>query len=146
MYTDKDITDENNVAIKVAMFEGDKMITTGPLSKAEIEILVVHGSFYKKVQDNWTEEEFDKHIVQGRDEQRLVLRTVQLTNGEVELGQIRYKEGSCRKKFSMAARFCKSEKIIGRVREAIMEPVEVKDRRNERMRFLSDLLLLFDLG
>ena len=49
MYTDKDITDENNVAIKVAMFEGDKMITTGPLSKAEIEILVVHGSFYKKV-------------------------------------------------------------------------------------------------
>jgi len=131
LYTDKDITDENNAAIKVAMFEGDKMITTGPLSKAEIEILVVHGSFYKKVQDNWTEEEFDKHIVQGRDEQRFVLRTVQLTNGEVELGQIRFKEGSCRKKFSMAARVCKSEKIIGRVREAIMEPVEVKDRRNE---------------
>ncbi|RLN29298.1 protein SAR DEFICIENT 1-like isoform X2 [Panicum miliaceum] len=131
LYTDKDITDENNVAIKVAMFEGDKMITTGPLSKAEIEILVVHGSFYKKVQDNWTEEEFDKHIVQGRDEQRLVLRTVRLTNGEVELSQIRFKEGSCRKRFSMAARFCKSEKFPGRVREAIMEPVEVKDRRNE---------------
>ncbi|RCV18866.1 hypothetical protein SETIT_3G337700v2 [Setaria italica] len=131
IYTDKDITDENKVVIKVEVFEGDKMITTGPLSKAKIEILVLHGSFYKKFHDNWTEEEFDKHTVQGRDGQMLVLGTVQLTNGEVELSQIHFKEGSCRKKFSMAARFCKTEKIAGRVREAIMEPVEVKDRRNE---------------
>lgn len=121
------------MAIKVALFEGDKKITTGPLSNAEIEILVLRGSFHKKFQDNWTGEEFDKHIVQGRDEQRLVLGTVRLKNGEVELSQIRFKEGSCRKKFSMAARFCKSKKIAGRVQEAIMDPVEVKDRRNERM-------------
>ncbi|KAF8776561.1 hypothetical protein HU200_003279 [Digitaria exilis] len=112
IYTDKDITDENNAAIKVALFEGDKKITAGPLSNAEIEILVLCGSFYKKSQDNWTEEEFDKHIVQGRDEQRLVLGTVRLTNGEVELSQIRFKEGSCRKKISMAARFCKSKQIL----------------------------------
>lgn len=116
------------------MFEGDKKITAGPLSNAEIEILVLCGSFYKKSQDNWTEEEFDKHIVQGRDEQRLVLGTVRLTNGEVELSQIRFKEGSCRKKISMAARFCKSKQVAGRVQEAIMDPVKVKDRRNERMR------------
>nr|CAB3462299.1 unnamed protein product [Digitaria exilis] len=131
IYTDKDITDENNAAIKVALFEGDKKITAGPLSNAEIEILVLCGSFYKKSQDNWTEEEFDKHIVQGRDEQRLVLGTVRLTNGEVELSQIRFKEGSCRKKISMAARFCKSKQVAGRVQEAIMDPVKVKDRRNE---------------
>nr|CAB3466141.1 unnamed protein product [Digitaria exilis] len=131
IYTDKDITDENNAAIKVALFEGDKKITAGPLSNAEIEILALRGSFYKKSQDNWTEEEFDKHIVQGRDEQRLVLGTVRLTNGEVELSQIRFKEGSCRKKISMAARFCKSKKVAGRVQEAIMDPVKVKDRRNE---------------
>ncbi|KAJ1265757.1 hypothetical protein BS78_08G099900 [Paspalum vaginatum] len=131
IYTDKDIMDENNVAIKVAVFEGDRIITTGPFSKEKIEILAIHGSFYKKFQDNWTEEDFDKHIVQGRDGQRLVLGNVWLTNGEVELSQIRFKEGSCRRKFSMAARFCRSKTIVGRVQEAIMEPVEVKDRRNE---------------
>jgi hypothetical protein len=133
IYTDKDITDENNVSIKVAVFEGDKRITTGPLSKAEIEILVLYGGFYKKFHDSWTEEEFDKHTVQGRDGQMLVLGTVQLINGEGDLSQIRFKEGSCRKKFSMAARFCSSEKISGRVCEAVMEPIEVKDRRNECM-------------
>ncbi|XP_062202238.1 calmodulin-binding protein 60 F-like [Phragmites australis] len=131
IYTNKDITDENNAAIKVAVFEGDKMITTGPLSKAEIEILVLHGSFYNKCRDNWTEEEFDKHIVLGRNEQGLVLGTVRLINGEVELSQIHFKEGSCRKKIIMAARVCKSKNTAGRVWEAIMEPVEVKDRRNE---------------
>jgi hypothetical protein len=133
VYTDKEITDVNNKAIKVALFEGDKKITTGPFSKAQIEILVLHGGFYKKCRGNWTEEEFDKHIVQGRDEQAQVLGTVHLTNGEAELNQIRFREGSCRKKIVLAARVCKTENTPGGVLEAIMKPVEVKDRRNERM-------------
>ncbi|TVU49846.1 hypothetical protein EJB05_01184, partial [Eragrostis curvula] len=132
VYTDKDITDENNSAIKVAVFEGGEKITTGPLLKAQIEILVLHGGFYNKCLDNWTEEEFDRHIVQGRAEQALVLGTAWLNNGEAELSHIRFKEGSSRKKFVMAARVCKTEQIAGRILEAIMEPVEVKDRRNEQ--------------
>ncbi|XP_062204408.1 uncharacterized protein LOC133906501 [Phragmites australis] len=55
IYTDKEITDENNAAIKVAVFGGDKIIKTGPLSKAKIEILVLHGGFYNKCRENWTE-------------------------------------------------------------------------------------------
>jgi hypothetical protein len=133
VYTDKDITDVNNKTIKVALFEGDKKITTGPFSKAQIEILVLHGGFYNKYRGSWTEEEFDKHIVQGRDEQAQVLGTVRLTNGEAELNQIQFREGSCRKKIVLAARVCKTENTPGGVLEAIMKPVEVKDRRNERM-------------
>ncbi|KAL6623612.1 hypothetical protein ACP70R_033491 [Stipagrostis hirtigluma subsp. patula] len=131
IYTEKNITDENNAAIKLAMFEGDKMITSGTLSMVKVEILVLRGDFSNSQRDNWTEEEFDKHIAQGRDGQDLVLGTVCLNNGEVELSQIRFKEGSCRRKFIMAARVCKNTKPAGRVQEAITKPVTVLDRRNE---------------
>ncbi|CAN6356461.1 unnamed protein product [Urochloa humidicola] len=131
IYTDEKITSENNAAIKLAMFQGDQVVTSGALSQAKIEILVLRGDFSNKCRDNWTEDDFDKHIVQGRDGQDIVLGTAWLTNGEVELGEIRFKEGSCRKKVIMAARVCKSEMTSGRVQEAIMKPVTVLDRRNK---------------
>ncbi|WVZ90707.1 hypothetical protein U9M48_036987 [Paspalum notatum var. saurae] len=132
VYTDENLTSENDAAIKLAMYEGKKVVKSGALSQAKVEILVLRGDFSNKCRDNWTEEEFDKYIVQGRDGHDLVLGTVWLTNGEVELSQIRFKEGSCRKKVIMAARVCKSEKIVGRIQEAIMKnPVIVLDRRNK---------------
>jgi hypothetical protein len=131
IYTDENITSENNTAIKLAMFQGDKVVTSGALSEVKIEILVLRGNFSEKCRDNWTEDDFDKYIVPGRDGQDLVLGPAWLSNGEVELGQIRFKEGSCRKKVIMAARVCKSEKVSGRVQEAIMKPVTVLDRRNK---------------
>jgi len=131
IYTDENITSENNAAIKLAMFQGDNVVTSGALSGAKVEILVLRCEFSNKCRDNWTEDDFDKHIMQGRDGQDLVLGTEWLTNGEVELSQIRFKEGSCRKKVIIAARVCKSEKTSGRVQEAIMKPVLVLDRRNK---------------
>jgi len=130
IYTDKNIVDKNNAAIKVAMFEGGSKITSGPLSKVKVEVLVLRGEFCNNERDDWTEEEFDNHILQGRDEQGL-LGTVQLTKGEAELSQIRFKKGTCRKKVIMAARVCKGENIALRVQGAIMKPVVVQDRRNE---------------
>ncbi|XP_039843872.1 calmodulin-binding protein 60 D-like isoform X1 [Panicum virgatum] len=112
------------------MFEGGSKITSGPLSKVKVEVLVLRGEFCNNERDDWTEEEFDNHILQGRDEQGL-LGTVQLTKGEAELSQIRFKKGTCRKKVIMAARVCKGENIALRVQGAIMKPVVVQDRRNE---------------
>jgi hypothetical protein len=133
VYTDENLTSQNHAAIKLAMFEGDKMVTSGALSEAKIEILVLRGDFSNKCRDNWTQDEFDKHILQGRDGHDLVLGTVWLTNGMAELSQIRFREGSSRKNVIMAARVCKSKKTSGRVQEAIMKPVKVLDRRNKRM-------------
>ena len=96
----------------------------------KVEVLVLRGEFCNNERDDWTEEEFDNHILQGRDEQGL-LGTVQLTKGEAELSQIRFKKGTCRKKVIMAARVCKGENIALRVQGAIMKPVVVQDRRNE---------------
>jgi len=124
------------------MFQGDNVVTSGALSGAKVEILVLRCEFSNKCRDNWTEDDFDKHIMQGRDGQDLVLGTEWLTNGEVELSQIRFKEGSCRKKVIIAARVCKSEKTSGRVQEAIMKPVLVLDRRNKRT-ILASLIVSF---
>jgi len=142
IYTDENITSENNAAIKLAMFQGDNVVTSGALSGAKVEILVLRCEFSNKCRDNWTEDDFDKHIMQGRDGQDLVLGTEWLTNGEVELSQILFKEGSCRKKVIIAARVCKSEKTSGRVQEAIMKPVLVLDRRNKRT-ILASLIVSF---
>jgi hypothetical protein len=146
VYTQKNVTAADNAGIKVAMFEGNTKITSGLLSKVKVEILVLRGDFSNTCGDNWTDEEFDAHIVQGRDGKDLVVGTAWLTNGEVELSQIRFPEGSCRtpsRKFILAARVCKSEKTAIRVHEAIMKPVTVLDRRNERMLLLQNLLLCF---
>jgi len=131
VYTDENLTSQNHAAIKVAMLEGDKIVMSGALSKAKIEILVLRGDFSNKCQDNWTEDEFDKHILQGRDGHDLVLGSVWLTNGMAELSQIRFREGSSRKNVIMAARVCKNKNTSGRVQEAIMKPVKVLDRRNK---------------
>ncbi|OEL26926.1 Calmodulin-binding protein 60 D [Dichanthelium oligosanthes] len=130
IYTDKNITDENNTAIKVAIYEGGNIITSGPLSKVKVEVLVLRGEFCNNGRSDWTEEEFDNHIVQDREEQGL-LGSVRLTNGKAELSHIRFKKGTCRRSVIMAARVCKGESISHRVQEAIMMPVVVQDRRNE---------------
>ncbi|CAD6269879.1 unnamed protein product [Miscanthus lutarioriparius] len=131
VYTEENLTSQNHAAIKLAMFQGDKVVESGALSEAKIEILVLRGDFSNKCRDNWTEDEFDKHILQGRDGHDLVLGTVWLTNGMAELSQIRFREGSSRKNVIMAARVCKNKKTCGRVQEAIMKPVKVLDRRNK---------------
>ncbi|WVZ90708.1 hypothetical protein U9M48_036988 [Paspalum notatum var. saurae] len=131
VYTEKNIKDKNNEAIKVAIYEGGNVITSGPLSKEKIEILVLRGEFSKNENEAWSEDEFDNHIVQGRHGQTGLLGTVQLTNGEADLSQIHFKEPSYGKNVIMAARVCKGKKVASRVQEAIMNPVVVKHHRNE---------------
>uniref|UniRef100_A0A453JZ94 Calmodulin binding protein-like N-terminal domain-containing protein n=1 Tax=Aegilops tauschii subsp. strangulata TaxID=200361 RepID=A0A453JZ94_AEGTS len=137
VYTDKNITSESDAAIRIGIFNGDNMIKEGLLSKLKIEILVLHGDFCNDCQGNWTGEEFNSQIVQGRDGHRFVLGgdcSVWLNNGEASFGRIRFKEGSSRtrsRKFVVGARVCMGEKTGVRVQEAVMKPVTVLDRRNE---------------
>ncbi|KAF0887770.1 hypothetical protein E2562_004002 [Oryza meyeriana var. granulata] len=137
VYTEKNITAENNETIRIGIFEGENMITDGPLSKVKVEIIVLRGDFSNDGQVSWTEEQFNNHIVQGRDGQGFVLggdRSVWLKNGEGCLGRIRFKEGSSRTRsrmFIVGARVSKSENTGVRVQEAVMKPATVLDRRNE---------------
>jgi hypothetical protein len=139
VYTEKIITSETNSAIRIGIFDGDdNMIKEGPLSKVKVEMLVLRGDFCNDGRDRWTEEEFNRHIAQGRHGQGFVLGgdcSVWLNNGEACFGSsIRFKEGSSRTRsrmFILGARVCIDGKTTDRVREAVMEPVTVLDRRNE---------------
>uniref|UniRef100_A0A0E0MNH3 Calmodulin-binding protein-like n=1 Tax=Oryza punctata TaxID=4537 RepID=A0A0E0MNH3_ORYPU len=136
VYTEKNITADNSEAIRVGIFEGDNMITDGPLSKVKVEIVVLRGDFSNDGRVSWTEEQFNNHIVQGRDGHGVLGgdRIVWLRKGETCLGKIRFKEGSSRTRsrmFIVGARVSKSENTGVRVQEAIMKPVTVLDRRNE---------------
>ena len=112
IYTDKIIASESNAAIRIGVFDGDKMISEGPLSKAKVEILVLRGDFCSDGQESWTEEEFNSHIAQGRHRQGSVLGgdcSAWLNNGEASLGKIRFREGSSRtpsRKFIVGGRVC----------------------------------------
>jgi hypothetical protein len=137
IYTEKIITSESNSAIRIGIFDGDDMIREGPLSKAKVQMLVLRGDFCNDGRRSWTKEEFNSHVAQGRHGQEFVLGgdcSVWLSNGEASCGEIRFKEGSSRtrsRKFVLGARVCMDGKTGDRVREAVMMPVTVLDRRNE---------------
>jgi hypothetical protein len=121
---------QNGKKAKVAIFLNEKQITDGDLSKLQIEILLVHDGFFtERGQEDFTKEEFNKHIhmYEGKES---VLATVHLTNGEAHLGSFIFKECSQRQKVRLAARV-KRQDPANRVQEAITDPFVVKDRRSE---------------
>ncbi|XP_051177983.1 uncharacterized protein [Lolium perenne] len=121
---------QNGENPKVAIFLNEKQITGGDLSKLQIEILSVNAEFFtERGQDDFTEEEFNKHIHMCKG-QESVLTTVNMRNGEADLGCIIFKESSYRQKLRLAARV-KRQDLRVRVQEAITYPFVVKDRRSE---------------
>ncbi|KAL6623613.1 hypothetical protein ACP70R_033492 [Stipagrostis hirtigluma subsp. patula] len=132
IYTGESITDENNAPIKLEMRKGGEKITRGPFSKMKVEIVALQGEFSNDGPDDWSEEESDRHIVQGREGQVQMLGSAQLRNGEVELSHIRFTEASRWKPLVIVARVCKNKMAAtGMVREALTKPVMVLDRRGK---------------
>ncbi|KAL6599889.1 hypothetical protein ACP70R_045540 [Stipagrostis hirtigluma subsp. patula] len=132
IYTGENITDENNAPIKLEMRKGGEKIARGPFSKMKVEIVALQGEFSNDGRDDWSEEESDRHIVQGREGQVQILGTARLRNGEVELSHIRFTEASRWKPLVIVARVCKNKMAAtGMVREALTKPVMVLDRRGK---------------
>ncbi|KAL6908137.1 hypothetical protein ACP4OV_002307 [Aristida adscensionis] len=63
-YTDERIKADDGNPLKVALFdESNTKITSGPLSSASVEIVVLHGDFNADGQDYWTSEDFSRCLV-----------------------------------------------------------------------------------
>ncbi|CAN6356472.1 unnamed protein product [Urochloa humidicola] len=139
IYHDDEIKSESDAAIKIGIFDGDKMIESGPLSNVKVEVLALEGDFPYDAQNSWTAKEFNEHIARGREGKGDVLAgegtTGRLINGERDLGSIRFREGSSRArkgKFIIGVRVCGGQAIGGRVQEAVMKPVVVQVSRNRQ--------------
>ncbi|XP_045085156.1 uncharacterized protein [Aegilops tauschii subsp. strangulata] len=128
LYTGCPVQWLNGENAKVVIFENDKQITQGNLSKLKIEILAVHADFFtERGQADFTKEEFNKQI-HMYNENESVLTTVNLKNGEACIGSFFFTE-SYRKKLRLTARVERQDLAV-RVQEAITDPFVIKDHRS----------------
>jgi hypothetical protein len=73
IYVEENKTAQLNAPVRSGLLVGDNLITAGPLSKVEVEMLALRGEFSNDDREVWTEEELERHIVQGRDGEGFVL-------------------------------------------------------------------------
>ncbi|KAM3260693.1 hypothetical protein ACQJBY_051756 [Aegilops geniculata] len=129
LFTGYPVQWQNGGSAKVAIFENDTQIRQGDLSKLQIEILAVYADFFtEQGQEDFTKEEFNKQICMYKGKES-VLKTVNLANGEADIGPFSFTESSQRKRLRLTARVKRQDLSI-RVQEAITDPFVVKDRRS----------------
>uniref|UniRef100_A0A0D9XV67 Calmodulin-binding protein n=1 Tax=Leersia perrieri TaxID=77586 RepID=A0A0D9XV67_9ORYZ len=135
VYTKDKITAEDGAAIKIAIFQNNQIVKSGPLSSARIEILALEGDFINVVPDNWTECQFDRRIASFPQGPVLGgLCQIKLQNGEASSSEISFNVPSSKTasgKFILAARVHSSDKPGFRIMEALMNPVVVQVYRNK---------------
>jgi len=113
--------------LKVALFDGNRKITNGPLSSASVQIIVLHGDFNDHGQDYWTSEEFNCYEVcpQPGEEASSVLGgdcVLVLFDGEACLGDAFFQMTSyCARtgKFKMGVRLTSAQEE--RIQEGVSE-------------------------
>ncbi|XP_044977963.1 uncharacterized protein LOC123445096 isoform X3 [Hordeum vulgare subsp. vulgare] len=98
-YTQEQIKSENGNLLKVALYdENNLVVTSGPLSSASVEVVLLHGDFNADGQDYWTSEEFSSCLVhpQSVEEPPALVGdcALALTDGETDLGNISFQISS----------------------------------------------------
>ena len=147
VYTMMKLEAKDGSALKVAIVENlennqTNIVRFGHLSSARVEVVVLHGNFNGKNEECWTPEEFNKHIVWGREKSAKLLNgdlTLKFSGGEAFLENANFTDNSSftsTKKFRLGLRLANASGE--RVLEGITEPFRVKERRVEGMPILPD--------
>ncbi|KAF0889285.1 hypothetical protein E2562_022836 [Oryza meyeriana var. granulata] len=140
VYTLMKLEAKDGPALKVAMVERlesnqMRIVRFGHLSSAKVEVVVLHGNFNAKNEEQWNPEDFDKHIVCGREKSAQLLTgnlTLKLNGGEALLENATFTDNSSftsTKKFRLGLRLVNNSD--DRILEGITEPFRVKERRVE---------------
>ncbi|KAM0921801.1 hypothetical protein ACQ4PT_006716 [Festuca glaucescens] len=140
VYTMIKLEAKDGSALRVAIVENlendqSSIVRFGYLSSARVEVVVLHGNFNAKNEESWTPEEFNKHIVWGREKSAKLLNgdlTLKLSGGEAFLESANFTDNSSftsTKKFRLGLRLVNASGE--RVLEGITEPFRVKERRVE---------------
>ncbi|XP_047046443.1 uncharacterized protein LOC124651397 isoform X1 [Lolium rigidum] len=140
VYTMMKLEAKDGSALRVAIVENlendqSSIVRFGYLSSARVEVVVLHGNFNAKNEESWPPEEFNKHIVWGREKSAKLLNgdlTLKLSGGEAFLESANFTDNSSftsTKKFRLGLRLVNASGE--RVLEGITEPFRVKERRVE---------------
>ncbi|URD95266.1 Calmodulin binding protein-like [Musa troglodytarum] len=139
LFTGGKVEGEQGSEIHVVLLDANSgiVVTSGPESSAKLDVVVLEGDFNNEDDDNWTEEEFESHVVKEREGKRPLLTgdlQVSLKEGVGTLGELTFTDNSSwirSRKFRLglkiASGFCEGI----RIREAKTEAFTVKDHRGE---------------
>ncbi|XP_057537200.1 calmodulin-binding protein 60 C-like [Amaranthus tricolor] len=139
LFTGGKVEGEQGAAIHIVLIDANtgELVTTGPESSAKLDIVVLEGDFNDEDDANWTEEDFDSHVVKEREGKRPLLTgdvQVTLKEGVGTLGELTFTDNSSwirsrqfRLGLKIAAGYCDNL----RIREAKTEAFTVKDHRGE---------------
>ncbi|KAI4296628.1 hypothetical protein L6164_036573 [Bauhinia variegata] len=139
LFTGGKVEGEQSAAIHIVLINGNTghVVTSGPESSVKLDVVVLEGDFNTEDDDNWSEEEFESHVVKEREGKRPLLTgdlQVTLKEGVGTLGELTFTDNSSwirSRKFRLGLKvalgFCEGM----RIREAKTEAFTVKDHRGE---------------
>lgn len=139
LFTGGKVEGEQGAAIHVVLLDANTrhVVTSGPESSAKLDVLVLDGEFNNEDDDDWTEEEFESHVVKEREGKRPLLTgdlQVSLKEGVGTLGELNFTDNSSwirSRKFRLGLKIASGYCEGFRIREAKTEAFTVKDHRGE---------------
>ncbi|KAI9120870.1 hypothetical protein K1719_007903 [Acacia pycnantha] len=139
LFTGGKVEGEQGAAIHIVLIDGTTghVVTCGPESSVRLDVIVLEGDFNNEDDDNWSEEEFESHVVKEREGKRPLLTgelQVTLKEGVGTLSELTFTDNSSwirSRKFRLGLRVASGCCEGIRIREAKTEAFTVKDHRGE---------------
>ncbi|KAB5533945.1 hypothetical protein DKX38_017031 [Salix brachista] len=139
LFTGGKVEGEHGVGIHIVLIDGrtGHVVTSGPESSVKLDVIVLEGDFNNEDDDNWTQEEFESHVVKERDGKRPLLTgdlQVTLKEGVGTLGELTFTDNSSwirSRKFRLGLKVASGCCEDVRIREAKTDAFTVKDHRGE---------------
>ncbi|KAK9706643.1 hypothetical protein RND81_07G141200 [Saponaria officinalis] len=139
LFTGGKVEGEQGAAIHIVLIDANsgELVTTGLESCAKLDIMVLEGDFNDEDDTNWTEEEFESHLVKEREGKRPLLTgelQVTLKDGVGTLGELTFTDNSSwirSRQFRLGLKVASGYCDGFRIREAKTEAFTVKDHRGE---------------
>ncbi|KAE8672171.1 Calmodulin-binding protein 60 E [Hibiscus syriacus] len=139
LFTGGKVEGEQGAAIHVVLVDSNSghVVTTGLEASVKLDVVVLEGDFNNEDDEDWTQEEFDSHVVKEREGKRPLLSgdlQVTLKEGVGTLGDLTFTDNSSwirSRKFRLGLKVASGYCEGIRVREAKTEAFIVKDHRGE---------------
>lgn len=139
IFTGSRIEGEQCCPVQVVLVDATtgQIFTSGSESSTKVEIVVLEGDFEGDEEEDWTDKDFDSHVVREREGKRPLLTgdlLINLKEGIGILGELAFTDNSSwirSRKFRLGARITTGCGSGIRIREAKTEAFTVKDHRGE---------------
>ncbi|KAL6573930.1 hypothetical protein OROHE_001472 [Orobanche hederae] len=139
LFTGGKVEGEQGAAIHVVLLDANTghIVTSGPVSSAKLDVVVLEGDFNNEDDEDWSQETFESHQVKEREGKRPLLTgdlQVALKDGVGTLGELTFTDNSSwirSRKFRLGLKVASGSCEGFRIREAKTDAFTVKDHRGE---------------